>query len=307
MRLVQRKVNDSATSRNKCNSSRSCDSKSLGSQISNSSSVIARRQLEIELRRQEEIAKLEQEQCEREKKIIELRAKLAEAKLIEFAEYNGRSKASEISDEGSVVGSERWSHSKVADWLQRRSQADNKSVSRESFENQKLDTSARLREMSEQKITARTKCRTLSPKIDSTYIARQSMGKELPIFKGSITDWILFEKIFHQTTDACSFSPAENMLRLRKCLQEDALEAVRALLMTTNVEKVMDVLKRRFGRADYIIEDQLNKLISLPSVKEDLPIMMIKFAETDEFSGYNRFSRSTQLLIEPQFSQAIDQ
>ncbi|XP_043482111.1 uncharacterized protein LOC122511116 [Leptopilina heterotoma] len=110
-------------------------------------------------------------------------------------------------------------------------------------------------------------------------MARQAIGKDLPTFKGSTADWILFERIFYQTTEACGFSSAENMLRLQKCLQGDALDAVRALIMTTNVERVIDVLRRRFGRADHIIEDLMNKATNTASVKEDKPLTMIRFAE----------------------------
>lgn len=118
-----------------------------------------------------------------------------------------------------------------------------------------------------------------APYVPNTYMARQAIGKDLPIFRGSTADWILFEKMFYQTTDACKFSPAENMLRLQKCLEGEAREAVRALFLTTNVERVMDVLRRRFGRATYIVEDLMYKVTSSPNVKYDRPITMIRFAE----------------------------
>lgn len=67
------------------------------------------------------------------------------------------------------------------------------------------------------------------------------------------------------------------MIRLQKCLEGEALESVKALLMTSNVEKVMAVLKRRFGRSEYIIEDQMNRVLNCANVKEDRPITIIKF------------------------------
>lgn len=63
------------------------------------------------------------------------------------------------------------------------------------------------------------------------------------------------------------------------CLQGDALDAVRALLMTTNVDRLMRVLKGRFGRADYIIEELMHKMTSAQGVKEDRPISFIRFVE----------------------------
>lgn len=65
----------------------------------------------------------------------------------------------------------------------------------------------------------------------------------------------------------------------QKCLKGEALESVRALLMTTNVEGVTNVLRRRFGCAKHIIKDLMQNVMSAPSVKEDRPITMIRFAE----------------------------
>lgn len=57
------------------------------------------------------------------------------------------------------------------------------------------------------------------------------------------------------------------------------MEAVRAVLITTNIERVMAVLRRRFGRAEFIIEELMTKILNSPNVKEDRPITLIKFAE----------------------------
>ena len=85
------------------------------------------------------------------------------------------------------------------------------------------------------------------------YIARQAMGQELPKFSGDISEWTLFISTFRRATEACKFSHLENMVRLQKSLKGEAREAVKALFMTTRVEKVIEILDSRFGRLEFII------------------------------------------------------
>ncbi|XP_043485170.1 uncharacterized protein LOC122513008 [Leptopilina heterotoma] len=235
---------------------------SVISRNSVSSNARASRQLEIELRRQEELAELDHQKAERDRQIIDLRARLEEAKMFEDEQRRCPSKASYASVRSMTTINSQ--HLKVVDWLQKGNASDDKNKRRDS-ENRKID------------LDSMGKFR--APPVNNAYMARQALGKDLPEFKGSTSDWILFEKMFYQTTEACGFSPAENMLRLQKCLKGDALESVRALLMTTNVDRVIIVLRRRFGRAEHIIEDIVHKVTSAPSVKEDRPITMIRFAE----------------------------
>ncbi|XP_051172885.1 uncharacterized protein LOC127289150 [Leptopilina boulardi] len=242
---------------------------SVISRHSSNSQTRESRQLEIELRKQEELAELEQQQAERERRIIELRARLEESKLNDDDGQKMRSLNSNASERS--VKTITSSQLKVADWLQRENTQDDIPVARE-FKRHSEFTGTRPK-ANGKGLNVNT------PPVNNTYMARQAIGKDLPIFKGSTTDWILFERMFYQTTEACGFSSAENMLRLQKCLQGDALEAVRALIMTTNVERVMDVLRRRFGRAEYIIEDIMNKVTNTSNVKDDQPLTMIRFAE----------------------------
>lgn len=84
--------------------------------------------------------------------------------------------------------------------------------------------------------------------------------------------------MFQQTTEVCGLIDAENMLQLQKCLKVDALEAVRALLTTRIVEKVINSLERRFIRTDFIIEDLMNKVSGQSNVREDKPVTLINFS-----------------------------
>lgn len=94
---------------------RSARTPSILSQNSSSSNR-AGRQLEIELRRQEELAELERQKAKCERQIIELRAQLKEAKLIENKKYVGLLKTSDASACVITASSGR---SKVAEWLHR--------------------------------------------------------------------------------------------------------------------------------------------------------------------------------------------
>ncbi|XP_033218237.1 uncharacterized protein LOC117173704 [Belonocnema kinseyi] len=69
------------------------------------------------------------------------------------------------------------------------------------------------------------------------------------------------------------------MLRSQKCLKGEAMEAVRASLVSTNVDKAMKTLERRFGRPEYIVDELTSQVIRMPNVKEDEPMPWIKFAD----------------------------
>lgn len=74
--------------------------------------------------------------------------------------------------------------------------------------------------------------------------ARQVVGKDLPTFNGNPTDWSMFITSFEQSTAACGFSNAENLVRLQRCLTGHAREAVRSrLLLPANVPHVVDTLR----------------------------------------------------------------
>lgn len=107
------------------------------------------------------------------------------------------------------------------------------------------------------------------PSVSDKYMERQTLGKGLPEFNGNTTSCVLFIRVFRQTTEACGFTVTENMLRHQKCLKVEALEPVRAVLTTTNVDKVISILQRRFVRADCIIEDLMNKVSGHTDVRDD--------------------------------------
>ncbi|XP_062713779.1 uncharacterized protein LOC134290623 [Aedes albopictus] len=113
----------------------------------------------------------------------------------------------------------------------------------------------------------------------SQLAARQAVSRDLPEFSGNSEDWPLFLSVFNTSTQMCGFSPEENMLRLRKCLKDRALEAVRCrLLHPSNVDGVIATLKMLYGRPEAIIQSIIKKVRSLPAPNMEKLETVVNFA-----------------------------
>ncbi|XP_055584745.1 uncharacterized protein LOC129737609 [Uranotaenia lowii] len=98
--------------------------------------------------------------------------------------------------------------------------------------------------------------------------ARQVMQKDLPAFSGDPQDWPIFYNTFINTTKACGFSHTENLARLQRCLSGQALEAVRSqLYLPKSVPRILEVLKKLYGRPEIIINSLLMKVRTTPAPK----------------------------------------
>ncbi|XP_033229615.1 uncharacterized protein LOC117181155 [Belonocnema kinseyi] len=226
-----------------------------------SASTIKRRQIEIDLEKAEEIARIEREAAEhqrvlveqeadRQKKLAEMRAQLEQAKLDERAEsLSGDS--SEDRGSAHFGCTERTSVSKVRSWIGKLS-----NLLPEKTEKSAINDNPKKQERPRDELLPEV---TVSHK----YMARQALDKDLPPFDGNPADWQLFIGSFREYTKECGFSPRENVLRLRKCLKEEALEAVRASLVFTNVERVITTLERRFDRPEYIIDELTSQVTGM--------------------------------------------
>ncbi|XP_063838164.1 uncharacterized protein LOC135087291 [Ostrinia nubilalis] len=90
---------------------------------------------------------------------------------------------------------------------------------------------------------------------------------DLPSFNGACEEWLAFRRSYEDT--ARSFTPAQNLARLRRCLQGHAREAVKSLLFTAeDPEELMKSLEVRFGRPGAIALAELKKMERLPRVNE---------------------------------------
>jgi len=110
------------------------------------------------------------------------------------------------------------------------------------------------------------------------FLARQSHSKDLPFFGGRPEEWPQFICDFKRTTETCSFTDAENMSRLRKCLKGEAAKAVQCLMISPdNLNIVIQTLETRFGQPRHIVKAMIEKARKAPQVREDKAETLIEF------------------------------
>lgn len=103
--------------------------------------------------------------------------------------------------------------------------------------------------------------------------------RDLPTFEGDPMDWLQFKQAYSESTQLCSFTPKENLWRLRKCLRGQAKEAVSALLISaTSPEDVMSTLELQFGNPDVILSKIMLNLKKMNPVSQDYIKDIVSFA-----------------------------
>ncbi|XP_058817796.1 uncharacterized protein LOC131681103 [Topomyia yanbarensis] len=108
--------------------------------------------------------------------------------------------------------------------------------------------------------------------------ARHVMPRDLPTFSGNPEEWPLFISQYNNTTLACGYSNAENLVRLQRCLKGHALESMRcSLLVPDTVPQVIDDLRMLYGRPALLVEMLLRKVRSIPAPRSDKLEMLIDF------------------------------
>ncbi|XP_055632393.1 uncharacterized protein LOC129772888 [Toxorhynchites rutilus septentrionalis] len=107
------------------------------------------------------------------------------------------------------------------------------------------------------------------------------MGKELPHFSGNPEDWPIFICSFEQTTAACVYTDAENLIRLQRCLKGHALESVRSrLLLPSSVPQVISTLRTLYGRPELLIRSLIEKVHRAPAPRHDRLETVVEFGLT---------------------------
>ncbi|XP_055622958.1 uncharacterized protein LOC129766451 [Toxorhynchites rutilus septentrionalis] len=119
----------------------------------------------------------------------------------------------------------------------------------------------------------------LGPQLNQFQVAsRQSMGRDLPTFTGNPEEWPVFIASFEQSTLACGFSNAENLIRLQRCLKGHALEST---------------LRTLYGRPELLIRVLLEKVQQSPAPKPGRLETLVQFGLTvqnlvDHLAGANQ-------------------
>ncbi|XP_053698731.1 uncharacterized protein LOC128745678 [Sabethes cyaneus] len=111
--------------------------------------------------------------------------------------------------------------------------------------------------------------------------ARQSISKQLPVFRGEAELWPIFISSYEYTTEACGFSNLDNLKRLQDSLKGDALEAVRSrLVLPDSVPDVIRDLRNLFGRPEKLLKTLLMKVRQAKSPRADRLETFIYFGIT---------------------------
>jgi hypothetical protein len=112
-------------------------------------------------------------------------------------------------------------------------------------------------------------------------LARQIHGRDLPVFSGIADEWATFISTYESSTRNCEFSNAENLVRLQRCLKEEARQTVQSLLVTEdNVPTIIDKLRSWYGNPEIIISSMIAKVKAFSQIKNDRPEALVDLGRT---------------------------
>lgn len=118
-------------------------------------------------------------------------------------------------------------------------------------------------------------------------LGRQGGGggrdKWLPEFNGDPAQWCNFLATFERTTKKFNIEDGENMTRLQGALKGDARAAVLHLFANVhNVDRIMVVLKRRFGRPELVLDYLVERAKACKAPDISKPATLVEFGTTVE-------------------------
>jgi len=109
-------------------------------------------------------------------------------------------------------------------------------------------------------------------------LARQSIGRDFPVFGGESERWPRFKMEFFRISEECGFSDAEKMSKFEKCLKGEALRAVQSLMTAPkNVPRVMQRLEQLFGKTELVINALIDKVRATPPIREQKLEGLVEF------------------------------
>ncbi|XP_069354537.1 uncharacterized protein [Maniola hyperantus] len=105
------------------------------------------------------------------------------------------------------------------------------------------------------------KMEVMQPPLPSHHQANQ----DLPYYDGTSSEWVAFRVVYDDTSK--SFTPTQNMSRLRKAIKGAARNTFKSLLYSdATPEQVMEALQRRYGRPDSLVMEELDRIKALPKI-----------------------------------------
>ncbi|XP_062708969.1 uncharacterized protein LOC134288366 [Aedes albopictus] len=137
--------------------------------------------------------------------------------------------------------------------------------------------------------------------------ARQVVGKQLPRFDGNPIDWPMFISSYEQSTTACGYSNAENLIRLQQCLTGHAKESVCSkLLLPESVPHAIETLRIRYGRPELLLKSLLEKVRRTSGPRQDKLETVIEFGlAVGNFVDHLRAAQLQQHLSNPMMMQEL--
>jgi hypothetical protein len=114
----------------------------------------------------------------------------------------------------------------------------------------------------------------------STFMTRKIIKHDLPTFDGKFDEWPIFYSRYEMTTEACKITDVENIQRLQKALKGEARDVVKCMFVSPhNVQRVMEILKRIYGRPKFILDAIIQQVESLPNLKGNDMTGLLRFLD----------------------------
>ncbi|XP_062711270.1 uncharacterized protein LOC134289451 [Aedes albopictus] len=131
--------------------------------------------------------------------------------------------------------------------------------------------------------------------------ARKGLTYNLPKFSGNPEQWPLFYAAYKTSNDTCGYMNHENLIRLQEALEGDALELVSGqLLLPETIPRVIDKLRRHYGRPEQLLESLLEKVNRLDPPQPDNLRSFVPFGNTvEQLCGHLEAADLRQHLVNP--------
>ncbi|XP_065077560.1 uncharacterized protein LOC135700833 [Ochlerotatus camptorhynchus] len=131
--------------------------------------------------------------------------------------------------------------------------------------------------------------------------ARKGLTFKLPKFSGKPAQWPLFYAAYKTSNEACGYMDHENLMRLQESLEGDALELVSGqLLLPESIPRVIEKLRRHYGRPEQLLQNLLDKVNHLEPPKPDNLRSFVPFGNTvEQLCGHLEAAELRQHLVNP--------
>ncbi|XP_053699180.1 uncharacterized protein LOC128746160 [Sabethes cyaneus] len=131
--------------------------------------------------------------------------------------------------------------------------------------------------------------------------ARKGLTFKLPKFSGKPSQWPLFYAAYKTSNETCGYMNHENLMRLQESLEGEALELVAGqLLLPESIPRVIEKLRRHYGRPEQLLQNLLDKVNQLVPPKPDNLRSFVPFGNAvEQLCGHIEAADLRQHLVNP--------